>query len=132
MSASIILRDGLPVDCRWHSVGETYNQSRNSDEKNTAFHLPPLPLCPHDQTLHQMMLTEEVDEGLVLLGKILGWDPIDLTYTSLLETREGALRWDDKPLKKAPKPSELDRDVSVHVYLCVCVFVLWERGLGKS
>ncbi|CAM9624227.1 unnamed protein product [Laminaria digitata] len=54
------------------------------------------------------MLTEEMDEGLVLLGRILGWDPIDLTYASLLETGDGMIRWDDKPVKKAPKPKDLD------------------------
>lgn len=61
------------------------------------------------------MLTEEVDEGLVLLGRILGWDPIDLTYASLLETGEGgSLRWDNKPVQKAPKKEDLDEDVSRH------------------
>lgn len=61
------------------------------------------------------MLTDEMDEGLVLLGRILGWDPIDLTYASLLETGEGgSLRWDKKPVKKAPKKEDLDKDVSRH------------------
>lgn len=58
------------------------------------------------------MLTEAMDEGLVLLGRILGWDPIDLTYASLLETGDGMIRWDDKPVKKAPKPKDLDSHVS--------------------
>lgn len=58
------------------------------------------------------MLTEEVDEGLVLLGRIMGWDMIDLTYTSLLENRAGAVRWDGKPLKGAPKVGDLDEKVS--------------------
>ncbi|CAM9649257.1 unnamed protein product, partial [Ectocarpus sp. 6 AP-2014] len=31
------------------------------------------------------MLTDDVDEGLVLLGRVMGWDPIDITYTPLLE-----------------------------------------------
>lgn len=58
------------------------------------------------------MLTEELDEGLVLLGRIMDWDPIDLTYASLLEARDGATRWDDKPLKKAPRPKDLHTAVS--------------------
>ena len=58
------------------------------------------------------MLTEEMDEGLVLLGRILGWDPIDLTYASLLETGDGMIRWDAKPVKRAPKPKDLDSHVS--------------------
>lgn len=57
------------------------------------------------------MLTEEIDEGLVLLGKILGWDLIDLTYASLLENRDGFVRWDDKKVLKAPKPEDLDKNV---------------------
>lgn len=58
------------------------------------------------------MLTEAVDEGLVLLGRILGWDMIDLTYASMLRTREGVRRWDDKPLTRVPKVEELDEEVS--------------------
>lgn len=58
------------------------------------------------------MFTENVDEGLVLLGKILGCDHIDLTYASLLETGDGFMRWDDKPVIKAPKPKELSEEVS--------------------
>lgn len=58
------------------------------------------------------MLTEEVDEGLVLLGKVMNWDPIDLTYASLLEARDGATRWDDKPVTKAPRPKDLHSAVS--------------------
>ena len=58
------------------------------------------------------MLTEDVDESLVLLGKILGWDPIDLTYASLLKTgANGSVRWDGKAVQKAPKPEDLDEDV---------------------
>ncbi|CAM9372174.1 unnamed protein product [Ascophyllum nodosum] len=57
------------------------------------------------------MLTEDVDESLVLLGKILGWDPIDLTYASLLKTgANGSVRWDGKAVQKAPKPEDLDED----------------------
>lgn len=67
-------------------------------------------LC--DDRRSQTMLTEEVDEGLVLLGRIMGWDMIDLTYTSLLENRAGAVRWDGKPLKGAPKVRDLDDEVS--------------------
>lgn len=59
------------------------------------------------------MLTEEVDEGLVLLGRIMGWDPIDLTYASLLDAADGLVRWDDKPVMKAPKPKDLDPAVSI-------------------
>lgn len=62
--------------------------------------------------LQQTMLTEEVDEGLVLLGRIMDWDPIDLTYASLLETHEGATRWDGKPIIKAPIPKDLPSTVS--------------------
>lgn len=68
------------------------------------------------------MLTEEVDEGLVLLGKVMDWDPIDLTYASLLEARDGATRWDDKLVTKAPRPKDLHSAVSSS-WPCVCVCV---------
>eukprot|EP00752_Nemacystus_decipiens_P001803 g1742.t1 len=61
------------------------------------------------------MLTENVDEGLVLLGKVMGWDLIDLTYASLLEARDGATRWDDKPVTKAPRPKDLHRTARVEL-----------------
>lgn len=66
------------------------------------------------------MLTEEVDEGLVLLGKVLGWDPIDLTYASLLETRDdGFIRWDNKRVKKAPKTESLSAKVRSACLTCI-------------
>lgn len=73
------------------------------------------------------MLTDNIDEGLVLLGKLMDWDPIDLTYASLLEARNGGTRWDDKPVTKAPRPKDLHSAVSLTDYICVvvpCLFVI--------
>ncbi|CAM9464061.1 unnamed protein product [Phaeothamnion confervicola] len=60
-----------------------------------------------------MMLTEKFDEGVVLLAHMFGWDLIDVTYSSMLENKEGAVRWDGKPLRKAPKFEELSSEVCV-------------------
>ncbi|CAM9787364.1 unnamed protein product, partial [Sphacelaria rigidula] len=70
-------------------------------------------IARHLPTFALTMLMEELDEGLVLMGRILGWEPIDLTYSPLLETRDGVdnKRWDGKPWKPAPRASDLHPDV---------------------
>ena len=68
-----------------------------------------------------MLLTERFDEGLALLQRMLQWDPIDMTYCKMLQTKKGETRWDGKPLENVPKISDLAPEVCVCV--CVCVYV---------
>lgn len=58
-----------------------------------------------------MLLTERFDEGLALLQKMLDWDPIDMTYCRMLQTKKGESRWDGKPLENVPRISELSPEV---------------------
>lgn len=78
--------------------------------------LIPSPFSAVPALPHQTVRTDELDEGLVLLSRIVSWDPIDLTYASMLTNHEGAVRWDKKPLKRAPDPADLDVDVSDEAY----------------
>ncbi|CAN0564455.1 unnamed protein product, partial [Ectocarpus sp. 12 AP-2014] len=50
-----------------------------------------------------VLLTERFDEGLALLQRMLQWDPIDMTYCKMLQTKKGEMRWDGKPLENVPK-----------------------------
>ncbi|CAN0081990.1 unnamed protein product, partial [Ectocarpus sp. 6 AP-2014] len=63
---------------------------KTTKEMNTFIenHLP-------DFTL--VMLTERMDESLMILRSLLGWHMIDVTYASLNATRAGARRYDGKP-----------------------------------
>lgn len=61
---------------------------------------------------HQVLLTERFDEGLALLQRMLQWDPIDMTYCKMLQTKKGEMRWDGKPLENVPKISDLAPEVS--------------------
>lgn len=63
-----------------------------------------------------MILTEEFDEGLMVLRHLLGWDMIDLTYSVMMETKKGAVRWDDKGLVDVPTFDSLPQWVSTTVY----------------
>lgn len=60
---------------------------------------------------HQVLLTERFDEGLALLQRMLQWDPIDMTYCKMLQTKKGEMRWDGKPLENVPKISDLAPEV---------------------
>ncbi|CAM9665132.1 unnamed protein product [Ascophyllum nodosum] len=62
-----------------------------------------------------VLLTERFDEGLALLQKMLGWEPIDMTYCKMLQTKKGEKRWDGKPLQNVPKASELPPEVLSHI-----------------
>ena len=48
------------------------------------------------------MLTERLDEGLLVLRHMLHWHLIDLTYCDLNETKAGTKRWDGKPFVDRP------------------------------
>ncbi|CAM9555852.1 unnamed protein product, partial [Laminaria digitata] len=54
-----------------------------------------------------VLLTERFDEGLALLQRMLNWDPIDMTYCKMLQTKKGETRWDGKPLENVPKIADL-------------------------
>ena len=69
----------------------------------------------------KVLLTERFDEGLALLQKMLGWEPIDMTYCKMLQTKKGEKRWDGKPLQNVPKASELPPEVSAKYSRSACV-----------
>ncbi|CAN0308363.1 unnamed protein product, partial [Ectocarpus sp. 4 AP-2014] len=63
---------------------------KTTKEMNTFIknHLPDFKL---------VMLTERMDESLMILRRLFGWHMIDVTYASLNATRAGARRYDGKP-----------------------------------
>lgn len=61
--------------------------------------------------LPQVLLTERFDEGLMVLRHLLRWHMIDMTYSTLMETKIGSQRYDGKYLKHAPKFDDLDKAV---------------------
>lgn len=46
------------------------------------------------------------------LRHLMGWDMIDLTYSVMMETKKGTLRWDDKVLVDVPTFESLPQWVS--------------------
>ncbi|CAN0161576.1 unnamed protein product [Ectocarpus fasciculatus] len=62
-----------------------------------------------------VLLTERFDEGLALLQRMLQWDPIDMTYCKMLQTKKGEMRWDGKPLENVPKISDLAPEILSHI-----------------
>ncbi|CAM9861374.1 unnamed protein product [Pylaiella littoralis] len=54
-----------------------------------------------------MLLTEEFDEGLMVMRRLLGWDMIDMTYAKMMKTTGGSRRWDGKELKDVPHWDDL-------------------------
>ncbi|CAB1103767.1 ST [Ectocarpus sp. CCAP 1310/34] len=50
-----------------------------------------------------VILTEEFDAGLMTLRRLMGWDMIDMTYSVMMETKKGVVRWDNKPLVDVPR-----------------------------
>ena len=55
---------------------------------------------------------ERFDDGMLLLGRTLGWSLLDVTYTVLFDSRQDhASRWDGKLIKPTPKASSLSRDL---------------------
>lgn len=57
------------------------------------------------------MLTERLDEGLLVLRHLLHWQLIDLTYMTLNETKGGSRRWDGKPFVDIPHFDDLPKEV---------------------
>lgn len=57
------------------------------------------------------MLTEQFDEGLLVLRHLLGWNLVDLTYIKANITKKGAKRWDGLPLVDAPHFDDLPKEV---------------------
>eukprot|EP00752_Nemacystus_decipiens_P012934 g11447.t2 len=50
-----------------------------------------------------VLLTEEFDESLMVLRRLMGWEMIDLTYSVMMETKKGVFRWDNQALVDVPK-----------------------------
>lgn len=71
------------------------------------------------------MLTERFDEGLALLQKMLNWDPIDITYCKMLQTKKGETRWDGKPLENVPKIHELSPEVCFFLFFFFSFVIVW-------
>lgn len=63
-------------------------------------------------TCIQIILTEEFDEGLMVLRRLLGWSMIDMTYSSMYKTAKGAKRFDGKQLVDVPHFDDLPQQVS--------------------
>lgn len=62
------------------------------------------------------MLTERFDQGLLLLRHMLQWSLVDLTYVSINKTKQGARRWDGKPLVDKPRFGDLPKEVIEDFY----------------
>lgn len=63
------------------------------------------------QIAKKVILAEEFDEGLVVLRDLMGWDMIDVTYSSMLKTQSGSQRWDGKELQNTPRFEDLPDSV---------------------
>ncbi len=60
----------------------------------------------------QVILTEDFDRGLMVLRRLMRWEMIDVTYTKMMETKKGAIRWDNEPLVDVPTFESLPQWVS--------------------
>eukprot|EP00903_Cladosiphon_okamuranus_P011858 g11139.t1 len=58
-----------------------------------------------------IILTEQFDEGLMVLRRLLGWEMVDMTYVSMYKTVDGAHRFDGKELVKSPPFDDLPEHV---------------------
>eukprot|EP00903_Cladosiphon_okamuranus_P011852 g11134.t2 len=58
-----------------------------------------------------VVLTERLDEGLLVMRRMLHWHMIDLTYCDLNETKAGDRRWDGKPFVDRPHFDSLPEKV---------------------
>ncbi|CAM9713781.1 unnamed protein product [Laminaria digitata] len=54
-----------------------------------------------------IILTEEFDEGMMVLRRLLGWSMIDMTYSSMYKTEKGSVRYDGKKLVDVPHFDDL-------------------------
>lgn len=48
----------------------------------------------------------------MVLRRLMRWEMIDLTYTKMMETKKGAMRWDNEPLVDVPTFESLPQWVS--------------------
>lgn len=60
----------------------------------------------------KVIVTEEFDEGLMVLRRLLDWQMIDMTYSVMYKTEDGSTRYDGKPLVNKPRFEDLPRNVS--------------------
>ena len=49
----------------------------------------------------------------MVLRRLMGWEMIDLTYSVMMETKKGVLRWDNQTLVDVPKFDSLPQWVSL-------------------
>ena len=78
-------------------------------------------LCNHGSCIprlpysaRQIVLTEQFDEGLMVLRRLLGWDMIDMTYAKMKVSTEGYTRWDGKQLVARPSFDDLSKQARQH------------------
>ncbi|CAN0281962.1 unnamed protein product [Ascophyllum nodosum] len=62
-------------------------------------------------TFRLVIMTDRLDEGLLVLRHLMGWHLIDVTYMTLNETKEGQRRWDGKPFVDRPDFDDLSKEV---------------------
>lgn len=48
----------------------------------------------------------------MVLRRLMGWEMIDLTYSVMMETKKGVLRWDNQELVDVPSFDSLPQWVS--------------------
>lgn len=63
--------------------------------------------------LWKILLTERLDEGLMVLRRLMRWDLIDVTYVSLYKTTAGSRRYDGKVLADVPHFDDLRPQVNL-------------------
>ena len=70
----------------------------------------------------KILLTEEFDEGLMVMRRLLGWEMVDMTYVSMYKTVDGAHRFDGKLLVSAPHfedlPEHVRKNQAGSVFFC--------------
>ncbi|CAN0386062.1 unnamed protein product, partial [Discosporangium mesarthrocarpum] len=65
----------------------------------------------HLPRFKMVLLTEYFDESLALFMRMFNWDPIDMTYCRVVETKAGVQRYDGKDLVDVPRVSQLPLEV---------------------
>lgn len=68
-------------------------------------------ISPVGRVVRKVLLTEQFDEGLMVLRRMLEWDMIDLTYVALFKTKAGNRRYDGKQLVDVPDFDSLRPEV---------------------
>ncbi|CAM9324747.1 unnamed protein product [Pylaiella littoralis] len=61
--------------------------------------------------LKLVILTEDFDEGLMVMRRLFGWSMIDMTYVTVLKTISGRKRYDGKKLVESPRFEDLPQHV---------------------